>query len=151
MPVALGESNQVGAIEIDAVVMDQVGVLVRVLAAGLEPDLPFVLVDTLDATNDVLARSDQVLDLALPGIDQVQVPPAIALGGIEDLLAIPQPAHRWQVHAVRVSRPDKCLGLLVDDIADLAGLCINLDQSETLMAAVRLLVGECVAVAVPAQ
>ena len=53
--VALGQGDQAGAVEVDAVVMDEVGILVRVLAAGAEPDLALLLVDPVDAADDVLA------------------------------------------------------------------------------------------------
>ena len=64
--VALGQGDQAGAVEVDAVVVDEVGVLARVLAAGPEPDLPLLLVDAVDAADDVLALGDLVLDLARP-------------------------------------------------------------------------------------
>ena len=66
LAVALGQGDQAGAVEVDAVVVDEVRILVRVLAAGAEPDLPLLLVDPVDAADDVFALGDLVLDLARP-------------------------------------------------------------------------------------
>ena len=41
--VSLGQRDQAAAVEIDAVVVDEIRVLVGVLAAGVEPDLPLRL------------------------------------------------------------------------------------------------------------
>ena len=89
--VALGQGDQSGAVEIDAVVMDEVRILVGVLAAGAEPDLPLLLVDAVDAADDVRALGDLVLDLAGLGVDQVEVPPAVALGDVDDLVGPVEP------------------------------------------------------------
>ena len=53
--VALGQRDQARAVEVDAVVVDEVRVLVRIRAAGAEPDLPLLLVDAVDAADDALA------------------------------------------------------------------------------------------------
>ncbi len=68
--VALGQRDQARAVEVDAVVVDEVRILVGILAAGVEPDLPLLLVDAVDAADDVLAVGDLVLDAALFGVDQ---------------------------------------------------------------------------------
>ena len=57
--VALGQRDEAGAVEVDAVVVDEIRVLVRLLAAGAEPDLALLLVDAVDAADDVLARGDR--------------------------------------------------------------------------------------------
>jgi hypothetical protein len=62
--VGLRERDQARAVKVRAVVMYEVRILVRVLAAGVEPDLPLFLVDAIDAANDVLALRDLVLDAA---------------------------------------------------------------------------------------
>ena len=86
--VALGQGDEAGAVEVDAVVVDEIRVLPGILAAGAEPDLPLLLVDAVDAAHDVFALRDLVLDLALLRVDQVEVPPAVALGGVDDLVGL---------------------------------------------------------------
>src|SRR5205823_11813061 len=67
--VALRQCDQSGAVEVDAVIMDQVRILIRILAAGTEPDLPACFVDAVDTAHDILAPGNLVLDLAERGID----------------------------------------------------------------------------------
>src|SRR5262249_25098831 len=111
--VPLGQRDQTGAVEVDAVVVDQVRVLVRVHAAGAKPDLPLLLVNAVDAADDPFAFGDLVLDDAGFGIDQVKLTPTVALGGVDDFLGFLQPVHGLQVHVFRVGGPDERLGLLV--------------------------------------
>ncbi len=53
--IAFGERNQVGAVEIDPIVVDEVRILARVSSAGAEPDLPLLFIDAIDAADDELA------------------------------------------------------------------------------------------------
>src|SRR5262249_45104697 len=59
--VPFGQRDQTAAVEVDAVVVDEVRVLVGVLAAGPEPDLPLILVDAVHAADDVVPFGDLVL------------------------------------------------------------------------------------------
>ena len=54
LPLPSVSATRSAAVEIDAVVVDEVGILVRILAAGAEPDLPLRLVDAVDAPHDVI-------------------------------------------------------------------------------------------------
>ena len=56
-----------------------------------------------------------------------------------------------QVQVLRVGGPDEGFGLLVDEIARLAGVGIDLDDAEPLMAAIDLLIGEVLLVLHPSQ
>ena len=87
--VALGESDQPRPIKIDAVVMNEIGILARHFAAGAEPDLPVVGIDAVDPAHDIFALGDLVLDRTGAGVDQVKVPPAVALRNVEDLVGSP--------------------------------------------------------------
>ena len=69
--VTLGKGNQPGPIEVDAVVVDQVRVLVRVSAARAKPYLPLFFVDSVDSPDNVSAFGDLALELAALGIDEV--------------------------------------------------------------------------------
>ena len=80
------------------------GSSLRVLAAGAEPDLALFLVDLVDAAHDV--RPGVITFLSLPGlgVDQVEVPPAVALGDVDDLVVVSSQvtvptfsASRWAV------------------------------------------------------
>jgi hypothetical protein len=154
--VALGQRDQTGAVEIDAVVMDEIRVLPFVLAARPEPDLAVILVDPVDPADDPVAFGDRILDAALRAIDQVQVPPAVHLGDVDDLVRLGQVVdrrilRRWREDVLDVSGPDEGFGLLVDDRAVVAGDRVDFDQSEPLMSAVDLLVSEVPAVFLPPQ
>src|SRR5207249_11646507 len=86
--VAGGQRRQAGAVEVDAVGVQEIRVLVGLHAAGREPDLPLLLVHLGDAAHHPQTPSDLVLDLAGGDVDQVQVVPSVALGGPQDLLAL---------------------------------------------------------------
>ena len=147
--VARRQGDQAGAVEIDSVVMDEVGILVRIPAAGAEPDLSLGLVDPVDAPHDVRTLGDRVLDCSGLRIDQVEVPPAVSLRHINQLVGFLEPGHGGQAEGLAMGRPDECLALLVDDIGDLAGLRVDPDHPVSLVPAIDLLIGEMPAVLVP--
>jgi len=133
--------------------VDEVGILAGVLAAGAEPDLPFVLVDTVDGTDHEFAPGNLVLDLSLWDVNEVEMTPAVALRRVDKFVGLLQPGqagHR-PVHALRVGRPDERLRLFVDEVADTGGVGIDLDQAVALVTTVVLLVGKGMAVLPPAQ
>jgi len=70
--VAVGQRDEAGAVEVDAVKVNQIRVLVRVHATGVEPNLSLLLVDAVNATHDVIAFRDLVFDFAFLHIDQVR-------------------------------------------------------------------------------
>src|SRR6185295_12528334 len=80
------------------------------------------------------------------GVDQIEVLPAILLGR-NDNLAFAQVAD--EPEGVMVN--ERGFGVLVVNGPRLSGVAIDLDDAETLMAAVRLLVGEMPAVLLPAR
>ena len=149
--VALRQGDQAGAVEVDAVVMDEVGILIRVLTAGAEPDLTLRLVDRGRCPGRRTAPGDRVLDRAGLRVDQVEVPPAVALRGVDQLGRIVEPGHGAQADGLAVRGPDEGVALLVDDVARPAGLRIDPDHPVSLVPAVDLLVGEMPAVLVPAK
>src|SRR5262249_32061685 len=149
--VPVGQGDQFGAIEVDAIGVDEIRVLARILAAGAEPDLPLRLVDEVDAPDDIGPLGDLVLDRARPRIDQVEMPPAVALRGVEDFARLIQPVDGVQPHRLPVSGPDERRARLVDDVAILAGMRIDADHSVALVPAVDLLIAEVAAVLAPVQ
>src|SRR5581483_3610299 len=108
-------------------------------------------VDPVDAANHILAAGDLVLEFALPGVDQVEVAPAVALRSIDDFLRLVKPVDQVETEVLDVSGPDKGLRLLVDQAACLAVMAIDRDDAETLMAAIHLFIGEGVIVALPVE
>src|SRR2546422_1053582 len=104
-----------------------------------------------NATHDILAFRDLVFDFAFLRIDQVEMPPAIALGHVNNFIGLLQPVDETQVQTLCVSGPDERLGCLVDEVADCAGLRIHFDHPKSLVAAVHLLVGKMAPVAIPVE
>ncbi len=109
LAVPFRQSDEMRAVEIDAVDMLEVWVLTGVPAACREPDLPLLLVDAVDAAHDPLALGDR-LRRAVPRIDEVEVPPPVALGGVDHLLGRFEPVDATQVDFLGVSRPDEGVG-----------------------------------------
>ena len=139
--ISIGQRSEPATIEIDPVVMNQVGILPRILPGSAKPDLPLLFVDLIDIAKDVLALGDLPL-LSRIGIDQVEVPPAILLGDIDNLPALLQPGHQRGAVVLRMLGPDKGLRLLIDDVTRLPGEDIDLDQAEALVSSVDLPIGE---------
>ena len=100
-PVAFGQGDQVRAVEIDAKILKEIRVLPAVPPAGAEPDLPVILVDPVDPADDPVALGDLVLDATLRAVHQVQVPPAVLLRHVDDLVRLGQVVDRRILGAVR--------------------------------------------------
>ena len=79
------------------------------------------------------------------------MPPAIALGRVDHFVGLLQPGDRTQLQILGVGGPDEGLGLLINQVADLAGVGIHLHHPETLMPAVLLFVSEAKTVLTPMQ
>ena len=88
LPSPSVSATRSGAVEIDAVEMEEVRILVRGSCRWRGTRSAACLVDAIDAADHPLALGDLVLDLPPFGVDQVQMPPAVALGGPEDLVAV---------------------------------------------------------------
>ena len=123
--VGVGEFREAGAVEIDAVILREVRVLAGNHAAGLEPDLALRVVDALDVADQPVALRDLILHLAGDAVVEIEMLPAIALGGPDDLLAVVDvvavAAARGEPGAELVVVEER-LALLVDQGARLAGL-----------------------------
>lgn len=59
--IACGELYQAGAIEIDAAIVNVVGILLRIDAAGAKPDLTLLVVDAIDSPHHPLPLRDLIL------------------------------------------------------------------------------------------
>src|SRR5262245_35583908 len=112
--------------------VDEVGVLSGIPPAGPEPHLPSGLVDTVDAAHHPLAARDLLLHLA-GAVYQVEVPPAVALGAVDDLVAAVEVAQE-AAGALRVGRPQERFRAFVEEVARRAGVRVHLDQAEALVA-----------------
>src|SRR5262249_37399492 len=80
-----------------------------------------------------------------------QLPPAVALRNVNDLISLFQPGHRVDADVFRVRGPNERLALLVDEISRLAAQSVHFDKTETLMSAVHFLISEGMAAALPAK
>ena len=65
------ETDQPCPVEIDTIVVDQVGISIRLATTRRKLDCPGLLVDLANTTNNPLPFRDLILDLAGPGIIQV--------------------------------------------------------------------------------
>ena len=115
--VARRQPHQSTAIEIHAAIMNQIRVLIRINAARAKPHHPVRLVDAVDAAHDPFAAGDGILQFARVRIDQIQVPPAVAFGGVDDFIGLLQPVHQGKVQVLGVGGPDECAGSFVDEVA----------------------------------
>ena len=86
--VAFGQDHQAGAVEVHPRMVDVIGVLSGTDAAGAEPDLPLGLVDAVHSADDPFAPGDRVLDRSRPAVVEVEVIPAVALRGPDDLAGL---------------------------------------------------------------
>ena len=150
--IGIGKFGQAGAIEVDPVVVGEVGILAGVHPARLEPDLPLVLIHAVHHAHHPLALGDLVLHLAGDAVIKVKMLPAVTLRGPDDLLAViqvvavPAPAGKTLGQQVVV---DEGLAGLVDQRARLAGLRVHLDHAVDLVAALIVLEGEAAAILPP--
>jgi hypothetical protein len=144
--IPLGQGDEVGAVEVDAVILDEIRVLTRVLAARAEPDLALLLIDAVDAPHHPLSLGKLGLHAPALGVEQVEVGPPVALRLVENLLGAVEVTEIRRAVAVH-----ECLRPLVDQVPRLAGLRLDLDDAEPLVAAVGLLEREDPAALTPAQ
>src|SRR5262245_27278154 len=112
--------------------MHEVRIMVRVSAVGAKPDLSLLFVDSLAFADHVLAFGDRVLDVTGFRVNQIEVPPAVALRYENDLIGPGQKCDLIESHEVEMRRPDERVRLLVDEGASGGGLGVDLGQPETL-------------------
>ena len=79
LPPLGGEAHQIAAVETDAVIMHQIGILLAVHAAGGEPDHALLLVDAVDAAHIPLARGYLPLHLARRHVVKIDMVVVVAL------------------------------------------------------------------------
>src|SRR5215467_12193586 len=149
--LALGKRRQACAVEVDSIKLNEIGILTGVLSTGSKPNLTVLLIDSVNGADDVLPLCDLVLDPALLGVNQVKMPPAVALRDVNHLVGFFQPVHVFQPQALSMSSPNEGIRLFIDEIADSAGVRIDFNDSVTLMAAIRLDISEMKLVPHPVQ
>src|SRR5262245_35098927 len=120
VPVAFCERDQARAVEIHAIKMNEIRILVRVLAAGSEPDLPIFFVNLIDPANDKLSFGYLVFNPPFLRIDQVKMPPTVALGDVNHFVGFFEPVDVSEVETLSVSGPDKRLALFIYQISQRA-------------------------------
>ena len=146
IPVRLGESRQPGSIEVDAIVVDEVRILIRVHATGREPDLPVLLVHTLDLPDHPASPGDLVLHPARGPVVEVEVPPAISLRHPDDLFPVTDVVTELPAGVV-----DERIVLrsLLDESSGFTRVGVHLDDAVHLVPTLVVLEGEGPAVVPP--
>ena len=131
--VRLGQGRQPGAVEVDSVVVDEVGILARVHAARAEPDLARLLVGLDDAADDPVALRD-LRGAAGRAVIEIEVVPAVALRHPDDLLPV------LDIVAVLLARiAEERLRLLGDDRSGFAAGGVDFNDAIHLVAALVVL------------
>src|SRR5207249_11849961 len=110
-----------------------IGVLVIILAAGAKPNLPLLFINAVHAAHDPIALRDLILDSAFLRIDQIEMPPAVALGSEDDLVGLLQPVDEIQPQVLRVGGPDERRAPLVDQVANHSRASVHADDAKSLM------------------
>src|SRR5690242_593217 len=128
--VPFGQNREACAVQAYAAVMDVVGILTGPNPACAEPDLTRLRIDAVDASDHPRSAGDLGFDLAGPGVIEVKVIPAVALGHPDDLARI---VEQLEIELARVINERGTL--LVDDGLGLASLRIDGDDPEHLMPA----------------
>src|SRR5262249_13453802 len=116
-----------------------------------EPHLSIGLVDAVNAAHDPGARGNGVVQFPGDSIYEVEVPPAIAFGGVNDFLALLQPMNRAQIQVLRVRRPNEGFAPLINKVARGTGARLDLDHAQALVPSIGLLISETAAVLGPTQ
>src|SRR6185437_470144 len=128
--IALGENDQTAPIEIDTAIMKVIGILLLINTTRAKPNLPRFVIDALDAAYHPLPFRDLVFHLAGVGVIEIEMVPTVALRHPDDFVRRIEIVGE-EFAAVVVER----LASLVEDSAGGAGLGIDGDDAQHLMAA----------------
>ena len=145
-PVACGEFNQIGAVEIYTGEVDVVRILIGINPSELKPDLALFVVDAIDFVDDPFAFGDLVFGRAGFAVEEVEVIPAVAFGHPDDFLGFLKP---MVVFFSGVA--DESLRGFGDKRGGLAGFRIDGDDAEDLMSALVVEEGELRGVGIPVE
>jgi len=126
---AVGERFAAGAFQVDAVQVGVVRVLVGDDSESCDPDSTCGSVDALDLADQPVALGDLVFQGAVDQVVEVEVVPAVALAGPDELLRVLE-----DFAVVLVAVVDKGVAALVDEGADHA-VDAHAEDAETLVAA----------------
>src|SRR6185437_8908682 len=146
---------EVRAVEVDAIVVQEIRILASVHAASGEINLTLGLVDVLDVAHDPVALGDLTLHAAGGAVVEIEMVPAVALrhpdhfAAVGDVVAELLPG----VADVVARRPvvEEGLRVLRDDDARRAGRAVDLDHAVLLVAALIVLEGEGMAILAPGE
>ncbi len=126
--------------------MKQIGILLGILAAGGEPHLPVFHIHLEDFAHHPFALGDLVLDLALFGVDQVEVPPTVQFRHVDDFTGGVEVLQIESVAATcaltRRSMVDHRFRFFIPDEARLPRPGLDFHNAETEVAAVGLFKSE---------
>ena len=139
------QAGQAGAVEADAVVVDEVRVFVLVHAVGREVDGLVLLVHVLHLAYVPFAAGNLVEGLPCRAVVQVEVVVVVALARPEDALPVAQ------VVAVDAGIVDVFLFLLLNQRAYAAVGCRHFEHAVDFVSAFVVLKGDALAVGIPGR
>ena len=133
--------------------MGKVRVFTRVHTAGLEPDLPFLVVDFVDGADHPVTFGNLILELARRTVIQIKVPPAVSFRSPNDLFAVGEVVPVFcagfpEVPGQRSIREER-LRFFADDRPGLCCSGVHFDHTINLMPALIVFKSECPAVLPP--
>ncbi len=150
--VSISEPCQSRPVEVDAVVLREIRVLASDAAASLKPDLTLRIINVVDVAHQPVAFRDLVLHLTRRTIVEVQMLPAVALRGPDDLLAIVHImpiASSCRESRTKVAVVEEGIRRLGNERMRRARLGVHLDHRIALMAALVVIKCEAAAVLPP--
>ena len=145
-PVAFRVGHQPGTVEVDAIVVNEIGILFGVHSARTEPDPAVLHIHAVHAPNRPVALRDLVLNLPRLAVEHIEVVPPIALRHPDDLLAVVDVVAEPLVGVV-----EEGLGLLRDHGPGLTGRGVDFDDPIDLVASLVVLEHDVLAILPPFQ
>ena len=144
--VARSEANESGPVEIDAAVMDVVGVLLRIHAAGAEPDLLLFGIDAVHPAHHPFSPGDLVDQFSARGVEEIEVIPAVSLRHPDDLTTVIEVVMKEFLEVV-----EKGFGRILDQGSGFAGPGVHRHDAHDLVSALIVEEGEVGRIGGPAQ
>ncbi len=144
--VAGGQFHQARSVEVDAAVVDVIGILLGMNSPGLEPDLTLGRVYAVDLPHDPRALGDLVLQLSAAEIVQIQMVPPVAFRHPDHLVGGLQ-----QLAMIVVGIIDEGLARVVDQCGDLAALGVDGHDPHRAVSSLVVVEREPTGVLVPAM
>src|SRR5260370_718369 len=149
VPVSFGERDQARAIKIHAIKVNEIRILIGVLAAGSEPDLAIVFIDLINPANNKFSLRNLVFDSPFLCIHEVKVTPTVTLGDVDHIVGFFEPVDISEIQPLGVSGPNKGLALFIDQISQCTGLRIDFNDPISLVTTIDFYISKMAPVTQP--